>query len=79
MHAWDIAIATGQPFPWNDEFTGHLLTAARTIDPAPGGGPGAEIVEPLRQWGAYAAIVDGAEADTAVAELLRYQGRDPPA
>lgn len=79
VHAWDIAIATGQPSPLNDELAGHLLTAARTINPAPGGGPEAEIVEPLRQWGAYAAIVDGAEDDTAVAELLRYLGRDPQA
>lgn len=79
VHAWDIAIATGQPSPLNDELAGHLLTAARTSNPAPGGGPEAEIVEPLRQWGAYAAIVDGAEDDTAVAELLRYLGRDPQA
>ncbi|WP_433601491.1 hypothetical protein ACQPXH_07000 [Nocardia sp. CA-135953] len=34
---------------------------------------------PLRQWGAYAAIVDGAADDTAVAELLRYLGGDPQA
>ncbi|WP_433525027.1 TIGR03086 family metal-binding protein [Nocardia pseudovaccinii] len=79
VHAWDIAIATGQPSPLNDELAGHLLTAARTMNPAPGGGPEAEIVEPLRQWGAYAAIVDGAADDTAIAELLRYLGRDPQA
>ncbi|WP_433629190.1 TIGR03086 family metal-binding protein [Nocardia sp. CA-120079] len=79
VHAWDIAIATGQPSPLNDELAGHLLTAARTINPAPGGSPEAEIVEPLRQWGAYAAIVGGAADDTAVAELLRYLGRDPQA
>ncbi|WP_433711525.1 TIGR03086 family metal-binding protein [Nocardia sp. CA-084685] len=79
VHAWDIAIATGQPSPLHDELAGHLLTAARTMNPAPGGGPEAEIVEPLRQWGAYAAIVDGAQDDTTVAELLRYLGRDPRA
>ncbi|WP_433199836.1 TIGR03086 family metal-binding protein [Nocardia sp. CA-107356] len=79
VHAWDIAIATGQASPLNDELAGQLLTAARTANPAPGGGPEAEIVEPLRQWGAYAAIVDGEAGDTVVDELLRYLGRDPQA
>lgn len=79
VHAWDIAIATGQPSPLTDELATRLLTAARAIHPAPGSGEAAEIVEPLRQWGAYAAIVDGRADDTAVAELLRYLGRDPRA
>ncbi|MFF3222629.1 TIGR03086 family metal-binding protein [Nocardia suismassiliense] len=79
VHAWDIAIATGQPSPLTDELAGYLLTAARTGHPAPGSGEEAEIVEPLRQWGAYAAIVDGKPEDTAVAQLLRYLGRDPQA
>ncbi|MEV0295297.1 TIGR03086 family metal-binding protein [Nocardia sp. NPDC050710] len=79
VHAWDIAIATGQPSPLNDELAGHLLTAARTANPAPGGGPEAEIVEPLRQWGAYAAVVAGEPEDGAVEQLLRYLGRDPRA
>ncbi|WP_194836358.1 TIGR03086 family metal-binding protein [Nocardia sp. XZ_19_369] len=79
VHAWDIAIATGQPSPLTDELAGYLLTAARTGHPAPGSGEEAEIVEPLRQWGAYAAIVDGKSEDTAVEELLRYLGRDPQA
>ncbi|WP_378733775.1 TIGR03086 family metal-binding protein [Nocardia brasiliensis] len=77
VHAWDIAIATGQPSPLTDELAGYLLTAARITHPAPGTGQDAEIVAPLRQWGAYAAIVDGKTNDTAVAELLRYLGRDP--
>ncbi|WP_330228640.1 TIGR03086 family metal-binding protein [Nocardia sp. NBC_00508] len=79
VHAWDIAIATGQPSPLTDELATHLLAAARTIHPAPGSGEAAEIVEPLRQWGAYAPIVDGQVDDTAVAALLRYLGRDPRA
>jgi uncharacterized protein (TIGR03086 family) len=79
VHAWDIAIATGQPSPLNEELAGYLLTAARTAHPAPGSGVEAEIVEPLRQWGAYAAVVDGEAGDTAVDELLRYLGRDPRA
>ncbi|WP_328405763.1 TIGR03086 family metal-binding protein [Nocardia sp. NBC_00403] len=79
VHAWDIAIATGQPSPLTDELAGYLLTAARTAHPAPGSGVEAEIIEPLRQWGAYAAVVDGGADDTTVAELLRYLGRDPRA
>ncbi|MBB6473039.1 TIGR03086 family metal-binding protein [Sphaerisporangium rubeum] len=68
VHAWDIAVATGQPSPLDDELAGHLLAAARGI------------VEPLRQWGAYAAVVeaDGAPSATPVVdELLRYLGREP--
>ncbi|TKK86206.1 TIGR03086 family protein [Herbidospora galbida] len=68
VHAWDVAIATGQPSPIDDELGGHLLAAAR------------QIVEPLRQWGAYAAVVEatGDPSATPVAdELLRYLGRTP--
>ncbi|MDH2428291.1 TIGR03086 family metal-binding protein [Sphaerisporangium sp. TRM90804] len=68
VHAWDIAIATGRPSPLDDELAGHLLAAARGI------------VEPLRQWGAYAPVVEaggGASATPVVDELLRYLGRDP--
>ncbi|QBS41183.1 TIGR03086 family metal-binding protein [Nocardia sp. CS682] len=79
VHAWDIAIATGQPSPLTEELAGYLLTAARSGHPAPGSGEETEIVEPLRQWGAYAAIVDGKSEDTAVDQLLRYLGRDPQA
>ncbi|WP_223885057.1 TIGR03086 family metal-binding protein [Nocardia colli] len=79
VHAWDIAIGTGQASPLTEELAGYLLTAARTGHPAPGSGQEAEIVEPLRQWGAYAEIVDGAPGDSAVAELLHYLGRVPRA
>jgi uncharacterized protein (TIGR03086 family) len=64
VHAWDIAVATGQPSPLTPELARDLLTVAR------------EIVEPLRQWGAYAAVVDGDDGGD-VASLLRYLGRDP--
>jgi uncharacterized protein (TIGR03086 family) len=74
VHAWDIAIATGQSSPLTDDLSAHLLTAARTIHPAPGSGAAAEITEPLRQWGAYAPIVDGA-TNGATDELLHYLGR----
>ncbi|MGW4716980.1 TIGR03086 family metal-binding protein [Nocardia sp. NPDC004260] len=76
VHAWDIAIATDQPSPLTDELAAALLIAARAAHPAPGSGETAEIIEPLRQWGAFAAIVDG-PADGALGELLRYLGRDP--
>jgi hypothetical protein len=34
-------------------------------------------VEPLRQYGAYAAALAPEAGDDAAAELLRYLGRDP--
>lgn len=69
VHAWDIAIGTGQPSPLTDELAGHLLTAANGL------------IEPLRDYGVFAAIVEGAAAsDTPVVdELLAYLGRDPRA
>ncbi|MEV6069622.1 TIGR03086 family metal-binding protein [Nocardia sp. NPDC052001] len=69
VHAWDIAIATGQPSPLTEELSGHLLTASRGL------------VEPLRQWGAYAAVIesDSASATPVTDELLGYLGRDPRA
>ncbi|GAA2391565.1 TIGR03086 family metal-binding protein [Dactylosporangium salmoneum] len=65
VHAWDIAAATGQPSPLTPELARDLLAVAQ------------EIVEPLRQWGAYAAVVPAEAGDDEVAALLRYLGRDP--
>ncbi|AYF72767.1 TIGR03086 family protein [Nocardia yunnanensis] len=69
VHAWDIAVGTGQPSPLTDELAGHLLTAARGL------------IEPLRDYGVFAPIVtDAPETDTpVVAELLTYLGRTPRA
>ncbi|GAB0105656.1 hypothetical protein JMUB6875_46370 [Nocardia sp. JMUB6875] len=69
VHAWDIAIGTGQPSPLTDELAGHLLTAADGL------------IEPLRNYGVFAAVVEGAPAsDTPVVDrLLAYLGRDPRA
>jgi len=64
VHAWDIAVATGQPQPLSQWAAGEIITAAK------------QIVEPLRAWGAYAPVVEGPAGDQ-VAELLRYLGRDP--
>lgn len=66
VHAWDVAVATGQPSPLTPELARALKEAA------------VRFVEPLRQWGAYAPVVPGEEGDP-VADLLRYLGRDPQA
>ncbi|WP_067486486.1 TIGR03086 family metal-binding protein [Actinomadura hibisca] len=63
VHAWDLAVATGQPSPLTPELARPLLAAARTF------------VEPLRQWGAYAAALETGGDD--VAALLGYLGRRP--
>ncbi|GIG23430.1 hypothetical protein Cch01nite_41540 [Cellulomonas chitinilytica] len=65
VHAWDVAVATGRPSPLDDALAADLLPVARAI------------VEPLRQYGAYAAALDPAPGDGPSAELLRYLGRDP--
>jgi uncharacterized protein (TIGR03086 family) len=65
VHAWDIAVALGQPCPLPDELAARLLPAARAV------------VEPLRQFGAYAPALPARPEDSRAAELLRYLGRDP--
>lgn len=64
VHAWDIAVATGQASPLGRETATALLTVAR------------EIVEPLRQYGAYATALEAHGNDPAT-ELLAYLGRRP--
>jgi uncharacterized protein (TIGR03086 family) len=63
VHAWDLAVATGQPSPVNDALAGELLPVAR------------ELAEPLRGF-AFADPVPG-EGGGNLAVLLRYLGRDP--
>ncbi|MGH3291868.1 MAG: TIGR03086 family metal-binding protein, partial [Trebonia sp.] len=65
VHAWDITVALGRPGPLPDELAARLLPAARAI------------VEPLRQFGAYAPALPPRPGDGHAAELLRYLGRDP--
>jgi uncharacterized protein (TIGR03086 family) len=65
VHAWDIAVALGQPGGLPDSLAAQLLPAARSI------------VEPLRQFGAYAPAWPARAEDDPAAELLRYLGRDP--
>jgi uncharacterized protein (TIGR03086 family) len=65
VHAWDIAVALGQPGPLPGELAARLLPAARAI------------AEPLRQFGAYAPALLPLPGDDPAAELLRYLGRNP--
>jgi uncharacterized protein (TIGR03086 family) len=65
VHGWDIAVALGQPGPLSDALAAQLLPAARAV------------VEPLRQFGAYAPALPPQPGDDHAAELLRYLGRDP--
>jgi uncharacterized protein (TIGR03086 family) len=65
VHAWDIAIATGQPSPLTPDLARSLMPVAT------------KIVEPLRAYGVYAAALEPAGSDDDVAALLRYLGRDP--
>ena len=65
VHAWDIAVATGQPSPLTPAMAWPLMTVATSI------------VEPLRAYGAYAPALDaGANADP-VSALLSSLGRRP--
>ena len=64
IHAWDIAAALGQPGFLSDDLATQIL-------------PARAIIEPLRQFGVYAAALAPQPADGPAAELLRYLGRDP--
>jgi uncharacterized protein (TIGR03086 family) len=65
VHAWDIAVATGQTQPLTPALARSLLAVAR------------QIVEPLRPFGAYAPALATEAGDDEVADLLRYLGRRP--
>jgi len=65
VHAWDIAVATGQPSPLTAALARELMPVATSI------------VEPLRMYGAYAPSIAAEDGDDEVAALLRYLGRRP--
>ena len=65
VHAWDIAVALGQPGPLPDELAAQLLPSAHAV------------AEPLRQFGVYAPALPPRPEDNHAAELLRYLGRNP--
>jgi uncharacterized protein (TIGR03086 family) len=64
IHAWDIAVATGQPSPLTAELAEQLQPAANVT------------AEPLRGF-AYAPALPGQTTDGPAATLLRYLGRHP--
>jgi uncharacterized protein (TIGR03086 family) len=64
IHAWDIAVATGQPSPLTPELAAQLQPAADAT------------AEPLRGF-AYAPALPGQATDDPAAILLRYLGRNP--
>jgi uncharacterized protein (TIGR03086 family) len=67
IHAWDIAVATGQPSPLTDAHARALRPVAEAI------------VEPLRAYGAYAAPLPTVPGEGDAAALLRFLGRNPTA
>jgi len=64
VHAWDIAVATGQPAPLTADLAAALFPAAQVS------------ADPLRGF-AFAAPLATRPDDVATARLLRYLGRDP--
>jgi uncharacterized protein (TIGR03086 family) len=64
VHAWDVTSALGRPSALTSPLAAQLLPAAR------------QIVEPLRQYGAYAPAFAPEDGKDTAAELLRYLGRD---
>jgi uncharacterized protein (TIGR03086 family) len=65
IHGWDVAVATGQAAPLTAELAAQLMPVAKAI------------VEPLRQYGAYAPALPPEPDDDGTAQLLRYLGRNP--
>jgi len=65
VHAWDIAVATGQ----NPALTPALARPLMAV--------ATQIVEPLRPYGAYAPALEARDGDGDAALLLRYLGRRP--
>ena len=65
IHAWDMAVATGQPSPVDDDLAAQLQPVARAI------------VEPLRGFAYAPALPDPADGRSPLGDLLRYLGRDP--
>jgi uncharacterized protein (TIGR03086 family) len=65
VHAWDIAVATGQASPLDDALAAELKEVA------------VQIVEPLRGFAYAPALAAPGGEDSALADLLRYLGRDP--
>jgi uncharacterized protein (TIGR03086 family) len=65
VHGWDIAKATGQSSLLDVDLARSLHKAAT------------EIVEPLREYGAYGPALEAEAGDNEIDALLRYLGRQP--
>lgn len=66
VHAWDIAVATGQGLPLPEELAEPLTAVAH------------RIVEGLREYGVFAPVLPAPPGETGrAAALLRFLGRDP--
>jgi len=65
IHAWDIAMGTGQASPLTPGLARALTPVAKSI------------VEPLRQYGVYAAALEPEAGADDAATLLCYLGRSP--
>jgi uncharacterized protein (TIGR03086 family) len=65
IHAWDIAVATGQGSPLTPELARSLMPVAKGI------------VEPLRAYGAYGPALEAEPGADDDAVLLSYLGRPP--
>ena len=65
IHAWDIAMATGQGSPLTPDLARALTPVAKSI------------VEPLRQYGVYAVALEPPAGADEAAALLCYLGRSP--
>jgi uncharacterized protein (TIGR03086 family) len=65
IHAWDMAVATGQGSPLTPDLARALTPVAKSI------------VEPRRQYGVYAAEVETPAGADDAAALLCYLGRSP--
>jgi uncharacterized protein (TIGR03086 family) len=65
IHAWDIAVATGQASPLTNDLASALLPTATAI------------AEPLREYGVFAAVIAAVPDQDQSAALLRFLGRDP--
>lgn len=64
VHAWDIAVATGQKSPLTPEMAEELFPVAK------------ELAEPLRGF-AYAPALEGPADEDTASKLLRHLGRNP--
>jgi uncharacterized protein (TIGR03086 family) len=64
VHAWDIAVATGRPSPLTAELARALLPVAQAV-----------VIDPMREYGMYAAPITPERGADEVVTLLNFLGR----